>query len=358
MWIFKDYFPARGGGCSGTSEPATFYNFLAYNNLKGFEVTNGGAIQTVNFTVLDNSEAGLEFTKVAGPWGHQGPLVKDCLVVGHSAVSGSSSACTQGGLVAPMSTGLTVSNTAFVNFDAPSCAALRSCSFCRQRQGGYSTKFEKIQFVNSPNKAAFKWEHESVLVDLDGTLTGKWTTSIKYEMRCSSDSRFTHLRSVCIFYYALVYPGYHFLRHSIHGDNRTFLLWYRLSVAQWNLLLSIVFNCRLSRRKHSPVQSQPSSKALFSVFKSKLRRRSRKHLRRKCAFPANVMEHSLTPFPNIQRCPSYQRSWYKLHSLEINEDHTLQGLDGDCNYGTKLYFQLSGCSSDNQHILQVWHHQK
>ena len=174
MWIFKDYFPARGGSCSGASEPAKFYNFLAYNNLKGFELTNGGAIQTVNFTLLDNSEAGLEFTKVAGPWGLRGPLVKDCLVVGHSDVSGSTSACTQGGLVAPMSTGLTVSNTAFVNFDAPSCAALRSCSFCRQRQGGYSTKFEKTQFINSPNRAAFKWEHESVLVDLDGTLTGNY----------------------------------------------------------------------------------------------------------------------------------------------------------------------------------------
>ena len=164
----------RGGGCGSTvSEPAKFYTLLAYNNLKGFEVTNGGAIQTINFTLVDNKEAGFEFTKVAGPWGENGPLVKDSLVVGHSAVSGSPSACTQGGLVAPQSSRLTVSRTTFVNFNVSSCAALRACSFCKERNGGFSTRFEKIRFLNSPNKAAFQWEHEAVFEDLDGTLTGK-----------------------------------------------------------------------------------------------------------------------------------------------------------------------------------------
>ena len=174
IWIFKDYFPKRGGDCdSRVSEPAMFYTFLAYNNLKGFELTNGGAIQTIDFTVIDNSEAGLEFTNVAGPWGDEGPMVKDCLVVGHSAVSESRSACTQGGLVAPMSSRLTVSNTTFVNFDANWCSALRACSFCKINQGGYTTRFEKVRFLNSPIIARFKWEHEAVLLDLDGTLTGK-----------------------------------------------------------------------------------------------------------------------------------------------------------------------------------------
>lgn len=174
VWIFKDYFPTRGGRCGSTiSAPAKFYSLLAYNNLKGFELTNGGAIQTINFTVLDNTEAGLEFTKVDAPWGESGPLVKDSIVVGHSAVSEGPSACTQGGLVAPHSSRLTVSGTTFVNFNASSCAALRGCSFCKPREGGFTTRFEKTQFVNSPNKAAFKWEHETVFEDLDGTLTGK-----------------------------------------------------------------------------------------------------------------------------------------------------------------------------------------
>ena len=187
VWIFKDYFPRRGGGCgSRISAPAKFHTLLAYNNLKGFELTNGGAIQTINFTVIDNSEAGLEFTKVAGPWGYDGPLVKDCLVVGHSAISENPSACTMGGLVAPMSSRLTVSNTTFVNFDAGSCAVLRACSFCREREGGYTTRFEKLQFINSPNKVGFKWQHEAVLLDLDGTLTGKWTNIMRYEMCYSS----------------------------------------------------------------------------------------------------------------------------------------------------------------------------
>lgn len=164
----------RGGSCgSSVSEPAKFFTLLAYNNLKGFEVTSGGAIQTINFTVIDNTEAGLEFTNLIAPWGENGPLVKDSLVVGHSAVSEGPAACTQGGLVAPQSSRLTVSGTTFVNFDAPSCAALRACSFCEAREGGFTTRFEKTQFLNSPNKAAFKWQHEAVFEDLDGTLTGK-----------------------------------------------------------------------------------------------------------------------------------------------------------------------------------------
>ena len=174
MWIFKEYFPKQGGGCgSSISASAKFYTLLAYNNLKGFELTSGGAIQTINFTLLDNKEAGLEFTNLVAPWGENGPLVKDSLVVGHSDVSGDPSACTQGGLVAPQSSHLTVSGTTFVNFDAPSCAALRGCSFCHAREGGFITRFEKTQLINSPNKAAFKWEHESVFKDVDGSLTGK-----------------------------------------------------------------------------------------------------------------------------------------------------------------------------------------
>lgn len=174
MWIFKEYFPKQGGSCgSKISAPAKFYTLLAYNNLKGFELTSGGAIQTINFTVLDNKEAGLEFTNLVAPWGENGPLVKDSLVVGHSDISGGSASCTQGGLVAPQSSRLTVSGTTFVNFDAPTCAALRGCSFCHARQGGFTTRFEKTQLINSPNKAAFKWEHEGVFEDLDGTLTGK-----------------------------------------------------------------------------------------------------------------------------------------------------------------------------------------
>ena len=89
LWIFPTYDPAVGGRCSGkTPAPAQFHSLLAYSNLKGFEVTEGGDIQVFNFTVLDNIEAGLEFTLVDAAWGqNQGPLVKDSLIVGHSAIS-------------------------------------------------------------------------------------------------------------------------------------------------------------------------------------------------------------------------------------------------------------------------------
>lgn len=182
LWIFPTFFPVIGGQCAGgTPEPAQFDSLLSYNNLKGFEVTEGGAIQVINFIVLDNIEAGLEFTVLDAQWGQEkGPLVKDSLIVGHSDISNISSACTQTGLVAPKTSFLTVSGATFVNFNAPSCAALRCCSFCRERQGGYTTKFSKIQFIQSPNRAAFKWQHECVLKDLDGTLTGCSTFSFLF----------------------------------------------------------------------------------------------------------------------------------------------------------------------------------
>jgi hypothetical protein len=45
IWIFPDYYPMKGGGCSGTEhEPAHFEDFIGWNNNKGIEVVNGGAI--------------------------------------------------------------------------------------------------------------------------------------------------------------------------------------------------------------------------------------------------------------------------------------------------------------------------
>jgi hypothetical protein len=176
LWIFPTYIPLTTPTSSTDSTvPAKFQEFLAYNNLKGFEVTQVGAVQAINCTMLDNKEAGFEVTIVKGPWSAtSGGAIRDSLVVGYSAISDNdSSYCTMGGVVGPQSSRLTLSGVTFVNFNAPTCAALRGCSFCRPNQGGWTVKLQNTKFIRSPNKAAFLWQHETVYQDLDGTLTGK-----------------------------------------------------------------------------------------------------------------------------------------------------------------------------------------
>lgn len=175
LWIFPTYIPLLTPLSSTDSTvPAKFQDFLAYNNLKGFEANEVGAVQAVNCTMMDNKEAGFEVTIVKAPWSAtRGGAIRDSLVVGYSAISGNDpSNCTMGGVVGPHSSRLTLSGVTFANFDAAKCAALRGCSFCRPNQGGWTVKLEKTKFVRSPNKAGFLWQHETVYQDLDGTLTG------------------------------------------------------------------------------------------------------------------------------------------------------------------------------------------
>lgn len=165
LWLFPTYIPRNS--------PALFQDFTAYNNLKGFEITEVGQVECVNCTMLDNKEAGFEVTIVQGSW-NKGTTIRDSLVVGYSAISDhNSSHCTQGGVVGPHTSLLTLSGVTFVNFDAVKCAALRGCSFCRPFQGGWTVRVKGLTFNRSPNKAAFLWQHETVYKDLDGSLTGK-----------------------------------------------------------------------------------------------------------------------------------------------------------------------------------------
>lgn len=74
-----------------------------------------------------------------------------------------------------------------MNFDRPACAALGVTSItgvCNERCGGWSVKFVDIQYFHAPNKAGFRWEHEVVLIDIDGSLTGNVIISEKIRWQC------------------------------------------------------------------------------------------------------------------------------------------------------------------------------
>ncbi|XP_039709652.1 fibrocystin-L isoform X1 [Pteropus medius] len=182
MWIFEEYFPMQTGSCISTVPvPAIFNSLTTWNCQKGAEWVNGGALQFHNFVMINNYEAGIETKRILAPyvggWGEtNGAMIKNAKIVGHLDELGMGSAfCTTKGLVLPFSEGLTVSSVHFMNFDRPNCVALGVTSItgvCNDRCGGWSAKFVDIQYFHTPNKAGFRWEHEVVLIDVDGSLTG------------------------------------------------------------------------------------------------------------------------------------------------------------------------------------------
>ncbi|KAM7317037.1 hypothetical protein ACRRTK_023339 [Alexandromys fortis] len=182
LWIFEEYFPMQTGSCTSTVPvPAVFNSLTVWNCQKGAEWVHGGALQFHNFLTVNNYEAGIETKRILAPyvggWGEtNGAVIKNARIVGHLDELGMGSAfCTSKGLVLPFSQGLTVSSVHFMNFDRRDCVALGITSItgvCNDRCGGWSTKFVDIQYFHTPNKAGFRWEHEAVLIDVDGSLTG------------------------------------------------------------------------------------------------------------------------------------------------------------------------------------------
>ncbi|XDV34188.1 hypothetical protein PO909_004380 [Leuciscus waleckii] len=182
LWIFQEFFPMRTGSCSSsTPAPAVFRRFTSWNNEKGAEWVNVGAVQFSEFLMVNNEKAGVEAKRIIQPyvsgWGlNGGAAVVNSTMVGHVDELGlGSDYCSARGVVLPLDDGMSVINTKFVNFDRPSCAAVGVAEIvgtCMFRCGGWSARFSGIQYYQSPNKAWFRWEHEVALVDTDGSLTG------------------------------------------------------------------------------------------------------------------------------------------------------------------------------------------
>ncbi|RXN34425.1 fibrocystin-L isoform X1 [Labeo rohita] len=182
LWIFQEYFPMRTGSCSAsTPEPAVFRRLTSWNNEKGAEWVNVGAVQFSEFLMVNNEKAGVETKRIiqqhVSGWGLDGgAAVVNSTMVGHVDELGlGSNYCTARGVILPLDDGMSVINTKFVNFDRSSCAAIGVAEIvgtCMFRCGGWSARFSRIQYYQSPNKAWFRWEHEVALVDTDGSLTG------------------------------------------------------------------------------------------------------------------------------------------------------------------------------------------
>ncbi|XP_054766411.2 fibrocystin-L-like [Lytechinus pictus] len=175
IWIFPTYFPTTDGSCGGTAGHTEFHNLTAWRTERGAEGVLVGPIQFHNFLMTDNEKSGIEFQTVGSVWGDDGPMVKDSVIIGYTpelAEGQAASRCTSAGIHLPKSKFLTVDGVKFINFDEDRCVTLRACAHCKPRQGGFQHRFKNLIFTDSPNKAAFQWEHETWFEDMDGTLTG------------------------------------------------------------------------------------------------------------------------------------------------------------------------------------------
>ncbi|KAK3740701.1 hypothetical protein QZH41_019065 [Actinostola sp. cb2023] len=179
LWAFPHYHPQKGGGCKDVvAEPAYFDSLLSWNNERGVELVDIGAVVIRNSIILDNKIAGIEVVMADAkdsPWG--GAQIKDTLIISHSDINPAPNVLyTTSGIRTPQTHGLLVSGVTFVNFDQPGCktAAIQCCAQCSEfhKIGGFETRFEKMTFINSPCRTRFQWEQETVLRDLDGTMTG------------------------------------------------------------------------------------------------------------------------------------------------------------------------------------------
>uniref|UniRef100_A0A3Q2VVI1 PKHD1 like 1, tandem duplicate 2 n=1 Tax=Haplochromis burtoni TaxID=8153 RepID=A0A3Q2VVI1_HAPBU len=182
LWIFQDFFPMKNGGCqSSIPEPAVFRSLTTWNCEKGAEWVNVGAVQFKNFLMVNNEKAGIEAKRIV-QWAVKGfgedggATVSNSTLVGHVDELGlGSDFCTHRGVILPFDDGMSVINSKFINFNRSSCATVGVTSIdgvCVELCGGWAARFSGIQYMNSPNKAGFRWEHEVQLVDTDGSLTG------------------------------------------------------------------------------------------------------------------------------------------------------------------------------------------
>ncbi|XP_068250285.1 fibrocystin-L-like [Palaemon carinicauda] len=175
LWVFSmdGYFP-KTGTCRGNDLVAQWHDFTVWRCDRGAEVVFGGALQFHGFVTLDNEHAGMEMVKMVGNFGEDdGPGIFNSLVIGHSALSPGGCGDETSGIIAPKMKIFSIADTKFVNFDTGMCSALSGCSQCKFRQGGFSMQTKGLTFENSPNKMRFLWEHETIWIDADGSLTGQ-----------------------------------------------------------------------------------------------------------------------------------------------------------------------------------------
>ncbi|XP_061168814.1 fibrocystin-L-like [Saccostrea echinata] len=174
LWIFTTIKTREGGGCSSTKPAMSLFESLtAWNNEKGAEIVNGGALECRDFVLVNNKLAGYEGKLIIE--GDQ--LFKNLLIVGHaSSLTREEQGCTRAAFVLPYGNGMTIDGIRFVNFDESNCVGFdfaRIAGTCAVHCGGFYYETRNLKWVSAPNKGTFPWPWAGIIRDLDGTLIGE-----------------------------------------------------------------------------------------------------------------------------------------------------------------------------------------
>ena len=176
LWVFEEYYPAVDGLCGAPKGPvaAVIEQCTFWNNKKGLELVTTGAIHVIKSIFSQNSEANFEkkLVRNAAP---VGALLSKSLLIGQANTqeNRNEDGVTDKGLVYPFSNDFTLTDTKFLNYDDESSVCIYGTSIdgtCSDKCGAFKMKTSKLKFENAPNRVWFRWIHEIVIIDQDGSM--------------------------------------------------------------------------------------------------------------------------------------------------------------------------------------------
>ncbi len=146
----------------------------------GIQIFFGGAIQCHNCILVNNEVCGIEikWLKHMVPFSdEQGPLIKDtCIAAYDYDKKLSPDRKGRAGVILSYEQGLQIIGTTFINFDnfnhiSHVFEVTEIICISGPDNGGFTYHLEQISFDNCLYKMHYRWLHEAVLVDKDGTFT-------------------------------------------------------------------------------------------------------------------------------------------------------------------------------------------
>ena len=206
MWIFEDYNPRKNNwngecnsqaGLAGADHPMD--GFVAWGNFRGVEFSMGSGLHMNNFVGADNTKSNLAVKENHRIDNYEvdSTTFNNAIVIGRSNTPGRTS-CTAFGIETPWKFGSMIVNGAkFYNFDDTNknCYGIDYCYGSYPFDCGRTSLWSGIEWNNSPKKGHFDWTFETVLWDLDGTLSGSGVANTKivpstplYSAHCSDIS--------------------------------------------------------------------------------------------------------------------------------------------------------------------------
>ena len=194
VWLFQFYFPMEDGAC-GTSveraKPAKFYEVFVYNSDKGFEGVDMGALQLINSIIAQCKSSGYEGVLLVETEerSEKSALVQDTLILGEfdtEELKIDYHGKTNNAIVAPFGRGFRLENVKIKNCDNGIHFAIKG--LCKDRCGGFTMQSENVTIEGNTPSMKYRWEHESVIEDLDDSLCGGTGESRKVIPKREGDS--------------------------------------------------------------------------------------------------------------------------------------------------------------------------